>query len=526
MVFYRKYRPQSLSELIGQEQIKVTLFKAHQTEKLSHAYLFCGPRGTGKTSTARILAKMVNCEIKGTDEGTIPCNKCQMCLSITDGSNLDLIEIDAASNRGIDDIRELKERIKLAPTQAKKKVYIIDEVHMLTTEAFNALLKTLEEPPAHVVFILATTEVHKLPQTILSRVQRLDFKTASSDDLVKAMERVVKSENIEAEDDALKLIARKAEGSFRDCLKLLDQIASRGGPITVAAVEECLKSSSFQDVVDVVSSIKNKESARALGIIRTQTEKGINIKEFTTQTLEILRGLLLIQSQAGGAVKDDFGSQYFDQLTTLSTSWNKNELVRVIHLIQDSLQQLKFASIQTLPLEVAVVECCLQPQPQPSYVSQTVIAVPPQAVSQAISEAPKTKASSSKDDQLGPSSASEKLSVADSEELNVLKDKWNYILETIRPDNYSLEALLKQAKLLSYEAGTICIEVPYAFHQRILETPRSRNLLESVLSDVLGKKARITTKLGQRPIKIEELANVELAQDDEVIRIAAEIFNS
>jgi DNA polymerase-3 subunit gamma/tau len=358
MVFYRKYRPQSLQELIGQTQISQTLQKAFQADKLSHAYLFCGPRGTGKTSTARILAKMINCETTPAEGVVIPCNACSACTSITNGSNLDLIEIDAASNRGIDDIRDLKERIKLAPTQSKKKIYIIDEVHMLTTEAFNALLKTLEEPPAHVVFIMATTEIQKLPQTILSRVQRMDFKLASIDDLTQAMERVVKEEKLTAEPEALKLIAKIADGSFRDCLKLLDQIASKGEAITLKSVEEGLKSSSFQDILDLVGAIKTKENSRALGIIRNQSEKGINIKEFSTQVLEVLRGLLLIQSQAGAAVKDDLGEQYFDQLSTLANSWSKNDLIRIMHLIQNSLQQLKFTPIPTLPLEVAVVESC------------------------------------------------------------------------------------------------------------------------------------------------------------------------
>jgi DNA polymerase-3 subunit gamma/tau len=378
---------------------------------------------------------------------------------------MDLIEIDAASNRGIDDIRDLKERIKLAPTQSKKKIYIIDEVHMLTTEAFNALLKTLEEPPAHVVFIMATTEIQKLPQTILSRVQRMDFKLASSEDLIQAMERVVKEEKLQAEPEALQLIARIAEGSFRDCLKLLDQIASRGEVITLKAVEEGLKSSSFQDLIDLVSAIKTKENSRALGIIRSQSEKGINIKEFSTQLLEVLRGLLLIQSQAGTSVKDDLGVHFFDQLNSLATGWSKNDLIRVLHLVQNSLQQLKFSPIPTLPLELAVVESCLQPVPQQSFVSQTVIAVPPPAISQAIHQSNESTKSTTKDDQI-TDSIGPQLEVISSDELNLLKDRWSYILETIRPDNYSLEALLKQAKLLSCEQGNVCVEVPYAFPQR------------------------------------------------------------
>ncbi len=526
MVFYRKYRPQTLSELIGQDQIKLTLFKAHQAEKLSHAYLFCGPRGTGKTSTARIVAKMINCEVKGTEMETVPCNKCNMCLSITDGSNLDLMEIDAASNRGIDDIRDLKERIKLAPTQAKKKVYIIDEVHMLTTEAFNALLKTLEEPPSHVAFILATTEVHKLPQTILSRVQRLDFQTASTEDLLKALSRVVKEEKIEAEEAALKLLARKADGSFRDGLKLLDQIASSGGKITLQSVEEGLKSTSFKDILNLAGAISRKDSANALAVIYQLSEKGANVKEGTTQLLEVLRSLMLIQSQAGISVKQQFGSEIYEELTTLATAFNKRELVHSIQLIQDSLEQLKYTSIPTLPLEVAVVESCLGIQAP--VISPNMIA-PQMTMVQTIGEisSPSQPVNTGKDDKIPPHQMlKEQVEIAPSHEIIVLREKWDYILETIRPDNFSLEALLKQANLMGCDNGIVILEVPYAFHQRILETPRSRNLLESVLTDVLGKPARVTTTLSQRPVRVEELANVELAQDDEVIRIAAEIFNS
>jgi DNA polymerase-3 subunit gamma/tau len=202
--FYLKYRPQSLDDLVGQEIVKKTLLQSFTQNRLSHAYLFAGPRGSGKTSTARILAKMVNCEDK-----TPPCNKCEICLSITDGSNLDLIEIDAASNRGIEDIRLLREKIKLSPSFSKKKVYIIDEVHMLTSEAFNALLKTLEEPPSHALFILATTDAQKLPQTILSRVQKLDFKLASKEELSIALKNIVDKEKIQIDEESINLIVKK-----------------------------------------------------------------------------------------------------------------------------------------------------------------------------------------------------------------------------------------------------------------------------------------------------------------------------
>lgn len=211
MVLYRKYRSQTLDELIGQQSAKNLLKSAFEAKKLAHAYLFCGPRGTGKTSTARILAKMVNCT---SEEGVKPCNKCEACMSITDGTNLDVIEMDAASNRGIEDIRNLKDTIKLATSTLKKKVYIIDEVHMLSTDAFNALLKTLEEPPSHVIFILATTEVQKIPATILSRVTRIDFKQATIAEAAEVIKRTAAAEEIEIDDGAILTLAKKSRGIF------------------------------------------------------------------------------------------------------------------------------------------------------------------------------------------------------------------------------------------------------------------------------------------------------------------------
>ncbi|GAI70863.1 unnamed protein product, partial [marine sediment metagenome] len=225
-VFYRKWRPQTLAEVVGQEQVTQTLLNALNNGRVSHAYLFCGPRGTGKTSTGRILAKAVNCLTNGKGE---PCNTCPMCQAITEGRALDMIEIDAASNRGIDDIRGLRERVNYAPNQARYKVYIIDEVHMLTKEASNALLKTLEEPPPHVIFVLATTEAHKIIPTILSRCQRFDFRRISQTDVISKLTRICNTEGINMEPEALQLIAKAATGSLRDAENLLEQLTTYYG---------------------------------------------------------------------------------------------------------------------------------------------------------------------------------------------------------------------------------------------------------------------------------------------------------
>ena len=533
MVFYRKYRPQTLDELLGQQVVKDTLFKAFQNGKLAHAYLFCGPRGVGKTSTARLLAKLVNCESGMTNN--IPCNTCESCKSITDGSHLDLIEIDAASNRGIDDIRELRDKIKLAPSSAKKKVYIIDEVHMLTNEAFNALLKTLEEPPEHVLFILATTEVHKIPQTILSRVQKLEFKEAGLDDLIEALKKVVAAENIEIEDEALTEIAKRADSSFRDGLKLLDQLASASEKITVGMVEQNTRSGSFDQAIELTSLMSQRQTEPALNMVLSLSAQGTNIKEFTHTLMEILRAVMLLQNNVSVQVKNSVGMSKFEKLQTLATQFSKEQLISVLTLLQEAQEKMKFSSIPSLPLEIAIVESSIERKAGPFLIEQVgaplsssllkgerTNQISSPLVAQSSSGASRGQGEGAKatDDVVG-APIDPKL-----DDLPKLMDKWNYVLETVKPYNVSLEALLRQVNVKSCSEGIVELEVPYAFHQRILEAQKSRTLLESVLTEVLGKNARISCILGQRPIRVEEIANIELAADDEVIKIAAEIFNS
>lgn len=524
MALYLKYRPQSLAELIGQTSVKKTLLSAFQANKLSHAYLLVGPRGTGKTSTARILAKMVNCR---KPDRQIPCNKCDVCLSITDGSNLDLIEIDAASNRGIDDIRTLRENIKLAPSGNKKKVYIIDEVHMLTTEAFNALLKTLEEPPEHALFILATTDVGKVPQTILSRVQRLDFTLASGEDLMMSLKRIIDGEKIKIQEEALKLLIKKADGSFRDSVKLLDQISSKEGEITVQDIVDNLRTTKFDEVISLLGILAEKKTSEGILTINKMVGGGADIKDLTLSLMEVVRALMLIKSDLGGSlVAPEYGSENYISLVELAKKFELKDLSKGLEALQQALERLKFASILVLPLELAIMEMCqfsvLSSQPalpagRLSDNSQPVISLPVSIAEQPIAEKPKTEQPKSEN-------RPHKTDNSISPEIALIHDKWTFILETIRPYNFSLEALLRSVKIASCVDGIVTLEVPYSFHQRILETPKSRDLLESVLSDVLGKPAKMVTVLGVRPVRVEDVANVEIAADDEIIRAASEIF--
>ncbi len=290
---YRKYRPRGWADVIDQEHVVQTLQHAVASDRVGHAYMFAGPRGTGKTTVARILAKAVNCAAEDPHER--PCNRCPHCTAVNENRFLDLIEMDAASNTGVDDVRELRDKINFTPSEGKYKIYIIDEVHMLSTQAFNALLKTLEEPPPHAIFILATTEIHKIPATVLSRCQRHEFRRVPLELIVGNLKELTKAEGLQAEDDALRLIARQATGSLRDAQSLLDQLASVGAPITLGLAQKILGTATNQAVLDLVSAIKNRESGMALETLQRTLESGVDPRTLARQLVEYLRGLLLIQ---------------------------------------------------------------------------------------------------------------------------------------------------------------------------------------------------------------------------------------
>lgn len=521
IAFYLKYRPQSLNDLVSQDHVKKIISGAFAQNRLSHAYLFVGPRGTGKTSAARILAKMVNCEsqesrVKSQDKDNsnnprlstlatrdFPCNKCSTCLSITDGSNLDLIEIDAASNRGIEDIRSLREKIKLSPTNSKKKVYIIDEVHMLTPEAFNALLKTLEEPPSHALFILATTDIGKLPQTIISRVQRLDFMKASSQDLMQVLAGIIKKEKIDIDEEAIQLLIKNSDGSFRDAIKLLDQLCALNKKIKANDVIASIKGVIFEQVYNMLESLADKNTRQSIILIQKLMEDGVDIKILTTAMMEVMRDILLIKNDLGPDLVQKVWSDKYDILQKLAAKFETNDATKVLKILQEALEKLKYASIPQLPLELAMVEICGGESSSPVGAhSHQSSDIPPNVLQ------PSSQQPSSNDDILK------------------LKEKWTFVLETIRPFNFSLEALLRSINITECSDTTIIMEVPYSFHQRILEAPKNRDLLESIISDILGRSIRVSTVLGNRTQNREDIVNIEVAADDEIIRAAAEIFNS
>ncbi|MFH1639157.1 MAG: DNA polymerase III subunit gamma/tau [Chloroflexota bacterium] len=352
-VFYRKWRPQTLSQVAGQEQVTRTLLNALTSGRLSHAYLFSGPRGTGKTSTGRILAKAVNCLEGGKGE---PCNQCAVCQAITGGRALDVIEIDAASNRRIDEIRELRERVGYLPNQARYKVYIIDEVHMLTTEAANALLKTLEEPPPHVIFVLVTTEAHKLLPTILSRCQRFDFHRIPQKDVVSKLSEICQGEGIRIDADGLQLIARSAQGSLRDAENILEQLFTYyGSDVKRRDVATVLGITEDQRTRELLKHIVGGDLSAGILTLNSVNGDGLDLKQFNRELVNCLRGLLLVKTGAGSSL--DFSAEDMSLLQELAEHASLNRILRAVKLFG----QVDFGldAYSTLPLELAMVDCIL-----------------------------------------------------------------------------------------------------------------------------------------------------------------------
>ncbi|NLO89804.1 MAG: DNA polymerase III subunit gamma/tau, partial [Clostridia bacterium] len=368
---YRRLRPSRFSDIVGQPHVSRTLSNAVAKGRVNHAYLFCGPRGTGKTTTARILAKAVNClDPKGAE----PCNNCSSCTRIGKGSSMDVVEIDGASNRGIDEIRELREKIKLVPAEEKYKVYIVDEVHMLTGEAFNALLKTLEEPPQRTIFILATTEPHKLPETILSRCQRFDFRRISSKEIEKYLKKVTADSNIGAEPEALKLIAKMSGGSLRDALSLLEQctLFSENG-LSKDNVELILGKAEDAVIKDLMGAVFKGDAAKAVEILESIISEGRDISYIFNDIMEYFRGLLLAAAAGDqGLPLINYEEEILEEIKKQADLFPAEIFFKMAEELADYEKKLKWSNQPQLILELAVIKLCTYCVPKAAKESASV----------------------------------------------------------------------------------------------------------------------------------------------------------
>jgi len=481
---YRKYRPASFADLIGQNPIRITLQNELEHNRIAQAYLFAGPRGIGKTTTARLLAKAVNCQKRKKFE---PCNKCDFCQEVNRGRSMDLIEIDAASHTGVDNVREnIIENSRFTPQRMDYKVFIIDEVHMLSISAFNALLKTLEEPPEHVIFILATTEIHRVPETVISRCQRFDFKRVSIGELVKRLQFIAKSEEITVEESLLENIARRAEGSVRDAEVLLSQVMALGEKdITEEKAALVIPRSNINLVIEFFQHLVQQDSKAAIALVNNLVEEGVNLQEFSKEVIEFLRRLLLFK--VSGSL-DELASLSLDETTIKEIkqkldSISLARLVEIIEKIVSQSRELRYAQIIQLPLELAVLELCEQAN-KIDHVSN-----PPATGGTAISKSKPTPPVEKK-----PIKSSKK--TADQSTIyKKVQELWPTTVNKLRKHNHSISLSIKGGVPMSVEENKLTIGFRYQFHAERVKEPKVRRIIETVLEEVTGKKLRIVTRI-------------------------------
>ena len=541
-VFYRKWRPQRLDQVVGQEAVVQTLRNAVALGRVAHAYLFCGPRGTGKTSTARILAKAVNC--LSPQEGE-PDNQCEICMSINEARALDLIEIDAASNRGIDDIRDLRDKVHFVPSQAKRKVYIIDEVHMLTEYAFNALLKTLEEPPQHAIFVLATTEAHKVPLTIVSRCQRFDFRRISPETTVTRLSELCTAEGIDAEAGALALIARAAAGSLRDAENLLEQaLVSYGSHMTEEHLRDLLELGGDERALELVGHIVNGSVRDGLAVINEVAGQGADLRQFHRGVMEYLRGVLLLKAEAGAPL--GYPDETQSRMKALAQQTSLGHLVRALKTYA-SADMPRDASTP-LPLELALVESSLEanvaeappaPAPTPTSAGYAVAATPaptPTSAGYAVAAAPAPVRppveAPTQGSQDHPRRVADSVEVPPqeskelpSEPLPRLEMQWAAILKSLsrhKGKRFNLGALLRDCREREVGDGLITLKFSHRSHmermQEELSDPQSRKVIREALQDALDGSYEIKVSAmegqfnGPRPTPSQRSHLVRAAQ--------------
>ncbi|MFP5353045.1 MAG: DNA polymerase III subunit gamma/tau [Actinomycetota bacterium] len=548
---YRKYRPQTFAEILGQEHVSSTLANEVNNNRISHAYLFTGPRGTGKTSTARILAKALNCEKGPTSE---PCGVCASCVAVTEGSSLDVFEMDAASHSGVDDTREILSGVPLATAGGRKKVYVIDEVHMLTTQSFNALLKTLEEPPEHVVFVLATTEAHKVLPTIISRTQRFDFRRITAEILEQHLANIAKLEEIEIDQDALGFIARHAEGSARDALSALDQLASFGGRISVTDVEELLGKRAEDSFFEIFDAIAAGDVGAVFRSIQTFVAQGRDLRQLAFDALEHTRSLLLLKSAPDAEGLLDVPIEDRPRLLSQADTLSGASLLRTLDLLGKAIIEMRNAPNHRLLLEVALVRSAApdtdpsatgllgrierlerrigiaEGAPAPVSPAPTPVQAPasPPPAQQPAETAPKSQPAHTtpkkaakatpKAVPAAPAEAVDEPAVAPEQPPPVdvpagavgfghVRDAWPAALKETSNVSKRIGAFLHSSRPVSMQGDELLVEVQSDFHAQAMSELKNKEVLAGAVHAVLGVKPQLRfVQRGKdaQPVEVQE----------------------
>ncbi len=509
---YRAYRPQNFEEIVNQNHIKITLQHEIEHDRMTHAYAFCGPRGIGKTTIARIFAKSLNCEKRKKGEYE-PCNECDACINLTDGRSLDVIEIDAASHTGVDNVREnIISVARIAPSKGRFKVFIIDEVHMLSISAFNALLKLLEEPPNNTVFILCTTEAHKIPDTILSRTERFDFKRISTSDIVKKLQYICSKEKIKIDVSILENIARQSGGHMRDAESLLGQVVSIGGSeVTIEEADFVIPRSDINEVMNLIEMLSRKDAGSAIGLVNKLLDDGISLKRFLLELIELLRKLMLSKIDQG--LSEKFGLELGESMelraTELSMKLKLNFLINIIEKFLVAQSNMKGSFIEQLPLEMAIAELCLDEQEKKTnnkYDFQPNANTPKAPLDTRMASA-QIPIDYQQKEQAPPQVNDSIQNQNQDKEFNLTKDyivsKWSEVLTKVKTHNHSLSFILKACQPKELNGNQLSLAFKYKFHKDRIGEISIKQIVEKVLREVYGQVISIETVIDES-MKVEE----------------------